>query len=287
MTVDNTNGIEAVSGADATVTDTFENLTYVGKGTVSAGTVSTSTDTTGKVTTVTFAPGEVAAGDKAQVWLEFTVADSATDGKTAPLDTVVNMISADEHTTITHDPVVKVTDKKKVSDVKYDADGNATVTYEVTVENTSVVPVSNYQLTERLSNGTINADSFKVTSPESGVTVDYVVTDDSNGTVTVDKLAAGATVTFTYTANVTANSAMGSENQVKRVDSDWDLIKERVSGDDGEAIELSQCGFTQKPQHRALAELGGRGVEETDHMVTETLIRGMYEYWRKVMESEA
>jgi salicylate 5-hydroxylase large subunit len=25
-------------------------------------------------------------------------------------------------------------------------------------------------------------------------------------------------------------------------------------------------------------------VGETDHMVTETLIRGMYEYWRKVME---
>ena len=59
-----------------------------------------------------------------------------------------------------------------------------------------------------------------------------------------------------------------------------------VSADDGEAIELSQCGFTQKPQHRALAELGGRGVEETDHMVTETLIRGMYAYWRKVMEAE-
>ena len=58
-----------------------------------------------------------------------------------------------------------------------------------------------------------------------------------------------------------------------------------VSADDGEAIELSQCGFEQKPGHRALAELGGRGVEETDHMVTETLIRGMYEYWRKVMEA--
>jgi salicylate 5-hydroxylase large subunit len=26
-------------------------------------------------------------------------------------------------------------------------------------------------------------------------------------------------------------------------------------------------------------------VGETDHMVTETLIRGMYEYWRKVMEA--
>jgi salicylate 5-hydroxylase large subunit len=33
-----------------------------------------------------------------------------------------------------------------------------------------------------------------------------------------------------------------------------------------------------------VAELGGYGVENTDHMVTESLIRGMYEYWRKVME---
>ncbi|MBT9507833.1 aromatic ring-hydroxylating dioxygenase subunit alpha [Rhodoferax sp.] len=58
-----------------------------------------------------------------------------------------------------------------------------------------------------------------------------------------------------------------------------------VSADDGEVIEFSQQGFEQKPFHRALAELGGRDVGETDHMVTETLIRGMYEYWRKVMEA--
>jgi len=58
-----------------------------------------------------------------------------------------------------------------------------------------------------------------------------------------------------------------------------------VSADDGEVIEFSQQGFESKPQHRALAELGGRDVGETDHMVTETLIRGMYEYWRKVMEA--
>ncbi len=57
-----------------------------------------------------------------------------------------------------------------------------------------------------------------------------------------------------------------------------------VSADDGEVIELSQFGFEQKPSHRALAELGGYGCENTDHMVTETLIRGMYNYWRKVME---
>jgi salicylate 5-hydroxylase large subunit len=57
-----------------------------------------------------------------------------------------------------------------------------------------------------------------------------------------------------------------------------------VSADDGEVIELSQYGFEQKPFHRAVAELGGYAVEDTDHMVTESLIRGLYEYWRKVME---
>jgi salicylate 5-hydroxylase large subunit len=57
-----------------------------------------------------------------------------------------------------------------------------------------------------------------------------------------------------------------------------------VSADDGEVIELSQYGFEQKPFHRAVAELGGHEVGNTDHMVTETLIRGMYEYWRSVME---
>jgi salicylate 5-hydroxylase large subunit len=29
--------------------------------------------------------------------------------------------------------------------------------------------------------------------------------------------------------------------------------------------------------------MGGHEVEDTDHMVTETLIRGMYKYWRQVM----
>ena len=58
-----------------------------------------------------------------------------------------------------------------------------------------------------------------------------------------------------------------------------------VSADDGEVIELSQKGFEQKPYHRTLAELGGKEVADADHMVTETLIRGMYEYWRKTMEA--
>jgi salicylate 5-hydroxylase large subunit len=60
-----------------------------------------------------------------------------------------------------------------------------------------------------------------------------------------------------------------------------------VSADDGEVIEFSQSGFAQKPWHRSVAELGGKTAENTDHMVTETLIRGMYAYWRRVMEAEA
>jgi len=60
-----------------------------------------------------------------------------------------------------------------------------------------------------------------------------------------------------------------------------------VSADDGEVIEFSQRGFESKPTHRTLAELGGREVGDTDHMVTETLIRGMYRYWREVMEDES
>ncbi len=59
-----------------------------------------------------------------------------------------------------------------------------------------------------------------------------------------------------------------------------------VSADDGEVSEFSQEAFESKPAHRTLAELGGRTADtHTDHMVTETLIRGMYRYWREVMGS--
>lgn len=56
-----------------------------------------------------------------------------------------------------------------------------------------------------------------------------------------------------------------------------------VSADDGEVIEWSQQGFEQNPAHRTVIEMGGYDIGDTDHMVTETLIRGMYNYWRKVM----
>ena len=57
-----------------------------------------------------------------------------------------------------------------------------------------------------------------------------------------------------------------------------------VSADDGEVIEFSQDGFKQWGDGGAtLCELGGTGTEATEHMVTETLIRSMYAYWKKVM----
>lgn len=57
-----------------------------------------------------------------------------------------------------------------------------------------------------------------------------------------------------------------------------------VSADDGEVIEFSQDGFKQDQDFSTLCELGGTEIGNTEHMVTETLIRGMYRYWREVME---
>ena len=56
-----------------------------------------------------------------------------------------------------------------------------------------------------------------------------------------------------------------------------------VSADDGEIIEMSQQGFLAAPDETALVTMGGREIAPTDHMVTETAIRGMYRYWREVM----
>jgi salicylate 5-hydroxylase large subunit len=56
-----------------------------------------------------------------------------------------------------------------------------------------------------------------------------------------------------------------------------------VSLEDGEVIEFSQQAHRAYSQGESLAELGGRGTEATEHMVTETLIRSMYRYYREVM----
>jgi salicylate 5-hydroxylase large subunit len=56
-----------------------------------------------------------------------------------------------------------------------------------------------------------------------------------------------------------------------------------VGIDDGEVMEWNQDGVAPYPEAIGLLEMGGRDREDTDHMVTETAIRGFYEYYRKVM----
>jgi salicylate 5-hydroxylase large subunit len=56
-----------------------------------------------------------------------------------------------------------------------------------------------------------------------------------------------------------------------------------VSADDGEVIEFVQQAFSANHQARAVSEMDGTGVQNTAHNVTETLIRGMYTYWRAQM----
>jgi salicylate 5-hydroxylase large subunit len=61
-----------------------------------------------------------------------------------------------------------------------------------------------------------------------------------------------------------------------------------VSADDGEVIEFSQAGFAQwnsggDDNGHTLCELGGTATGGAEHMVTESLIRSMYAYWKKVM----
>lgn len=57
-----------------------------------------------------------------------------------------------------------------------------------------------------------------------------------------------------------------------------------VSADDGEVVEFSQDGLGVFDDAETLVEMGGREIGNTDHMVTETAIRGMYAYYREVME---
>jgi salicylate 5-hydroxylase large subunit len=56
-----------------------------------------------------------------------------------------------------------------------------------------------------------------------------------------------------------------------------------VSADDGEVVEMNEDGLAAFPEADCVVEMGGRGTENTPHMVTETAIRGMYKYYREVM----
>ena len=57
-----------------------------------------------------------------------------------------------------------------------------------------------------------------------------------------------------------------------------------VSADDSEVIKLAQDGVRQYADESGLLLLGGRGTEDTPHMVTEVALRAFYEHYRKVMD---
>ncbi|HEV2364740.1 MAG TPA: aromatic ring-hydroxylating dioxygenase subunit alpha [Caulobacteraceae bacterium] len=56
-----------------------------------------------------------------------------------------------------------------------------------------------------------------------------------------------------------------------------------VSLDDSEVMDLAQRGIRQDEDRAAVVEMGGRGTEDQDHIVTETAIRAFYAYYRQVM----
>jgi salicylate 5-hydroxylase large subunit len=56
-----------------------------------------------------------------------------------------------------------------------------------------------------------------------------------------------------------------------------------VSVDDSEVLAMSQQGLEQHPQQQLLAEMGGRDVQDQQHMITEVAIRAFYKHYIEVM----
>jgi len=57
-----------------------------------------------------------------------------------------------------------------------------------------------------------------------------------------------------------------------------------VSIDDSEVMKFSQSGVAPYPQEAGVMEMGGREWKDEQHMVTESVIRAFYAYYRRVME---
>lgn len=57
-----------------------------------------------------------------------------------------------------------------------------------------------------------------------------------------------------------------------------------VSSDDSEVMEFSQQGINHAPCSKGIIEMGGHGVEDEQHIVTESAIRAFYSYYRRIMQ---
>ena len=54
--------------------------------------------------------------------------------------------------------------------------------------------------------------------------------------------------------------------------------------DDSEVMKFSQFGVGAYPERAGLTEMGGRDWKDESHMVTESVIRAFYAYYRQVNE---
>src|SRR3546814_12110891 len=57
-----------------------------------------------------------------------------------------------------------------------------------------------------------------------------------------------------------------------------------VSMDDSEMLKQVQAGATGYPHRNGVIEMGGRGLEPADYMVTEVMIRAFWDFYRKEMD---
>jgi hypothetical protein len=57
-----------------------------------------------------------------------------------------------------------------------------------------------------------------------------------------------------------------------------------VSIDDSEVMKFSQAGVGPYPEEAGVMEMGGRDWKDEQHMVTESVIRAFYAYYRQVMD---
>jgi salicylate 5-hydroxylase large subunit len=56
-----------------------------------------------------------------------------------------------------------------------------------------------------------------------------------------------------------------------------------VSADDSEVVESTYSGASKYPEAQAFVEMGGKDYPDTDHMVTESMIRAFYDKYRQIM----
>jgi anthranilate 1,2-dioxygenase large subunit len=56
-----------------------------------------------------------------------------------------------------------------------------------------------------------------------------------------------------------------------------------ISLEDGHAIELVQQAIVRDKEACSFIEFGGRDVASQDNLVTETAIRGFWQYYRRLM----